>query len=127
PADRAAEVLQLHVEQGVRGVPGAAALADRIPGALGDREEVQAWRRRYSSSSPSARSRSSAYSRIVSSNPKRGTSGDPLRRTRLLSTSEARPDAVSPPSTASASSSVQPPANTASCASRACSGSARSA
>ena len=73
------------------------------------------WRSRRPASSPSCRSRSSAYSRIVSSIAKRGSSSEPSSLTRLLSISDARPSSTSrsPPQTRSAASSVQPPANTA--------------
>ena len=95
-------------------------------GPPGQVDEVGGVPRRVASASPLASSRSRANSRTVSSMPKRGVrarrlqaaaagSGRPAPRPR-----PGRPD-PSPPQTASAASSVQPPAKTARRRKRACS------
>ena len=87
------------------------------------------WARRSTASSPLDPSRSSANSRMVSSMPKRGSVGVPSTSswTRLLSTSTVSRSSTSstgrsaPLHTASAASSVQPPAKTARRRKRSCS------
>jgi hypothetical protein len=80
--------------------------------------KCSAWRRLTCSRSPSSASRSCPNSRIVSSRENRGWPAvGSVRSTSDWSTSEVRPSRTSRPSspgpqTASADSSVQPPANT---------------
>ena len=130
PAQKSNAARRLSCSRSSRVEPGAPLDAQQVRlGLLGEGEKRSAWRLRTASASPLAASRSSAYSRIVSSMMKRGSPSCSLLPQQALV--DQRRESVEHVDAQIAGRAadrlgvveVQPPANTARRANSRCSGS----